>query len=133
MISCHDYDHNASHNGKFFKFFERSKAFTSVRIPWKSWRNRSSLLHACLWMNFMNVYFFVFQVLILLQKLSLYSATSALFYVLLCTTLTALLNPLIYAFFSRSYSAGYRQLGAKAWQIITGCPLKPNGFTGKFY
>ena len=66
---------------------------------------------------------FVFQVIITATNLSVLVSDKTVIYSLMCTTLSGLLNPVIYGIFSKSYRRGYWRLLEKLSKCLLGCPV----------
>ena len=62
-----------------------------------------------------------FQVMLVLWKAGQQMDMPAVLYALLSTTLTGLLNPVIYAIFSRTYRHGYRRLLQQLTYFLCPC------------
>jgi hypothetical protein len=63
------------------------------------------------------------QMMLTVQHMGVEVGRVAVTYSLLSTTLTGLLNPLIYGTFSKSYRQGYTQLIVAASKLLFGCPI----------
>ena len=61
--------------------------------------------------------------MICLQRVGIWVSDASVLYAVLSTTLTGLLNPLIYAVFSRQYRSGYFRLLTGLSKLLFGCPL----------
>ena len=63
------------------------------------------------------------QSMITVQQLGVEVGQVAVVYSLLSTTLTGLLNPVIYGTFSRAYRLSYTRLIVAVSKVIFGCPI----------
>ena len=70
-----------------------------------------------------HVYPYLLQVMVMLKRLGVSLSDAAVMYSLLSTTLTGLINPIIYGIFSRSYRRGYTRIIVAISKLLFGCPI----------